>query len=200
MENLVDFDMTLFATSDNINGISYDKKSKSIIGKIQYDYNIKDVELPDGHYIDYNNLNSYSQSFKGYDDHRVIKVNISSFIGMCVEAVHHYVKIGINDLWINTPDKSRMMSTSYNFGFMMDLYMYIDDIDKKYFSKDELIYESTSRINSIEKLVKGVCEFINKIFDKNKFIIVIELYDVDVDENYITNYIEQNTGIKTFLK
>lgn len=200
MENLVDFDMTLFATSDNINGISYDKKSKSIIGKIQYDYNIKDVELPDGHYIDYNNLNSYSQSFEGYDDHRVIKVNISSYIGICVEAVHYYAKIGINDLWINTPDKSKMMSTLYNFGFMMDLYMYIDDIDKKYFSKDELIYESTSRINSIEKLVKGVCEFINKIFDKNKFIIVIELYDVDVDENYITSYIEQNTGIKTFLK
>lgn len=200
MENLVDFDMTLFATSDNINGISYDKKSKSIIGKIQYDYNIKEAKLPNGHYIDYNNLNSYSQSFEGYDDHRVIKVNISSYIGICVEAVHYYAKIGINDLWINTPNKSKMMSTLYNFGFMMDLYMYIDDIDKKYFSKDELIYESTSRINSIEKLLKGVCEFINKIFDKNKFIIVIELYDVDVDENYVTNYIEQNTGIKTFLK
>ena len=200
MENLVDFDMTLFATSDNINGISYDKKSKSIIGKIQYDYNIKDVKLPNGHYIDYNNLNSYSQSFEGYDDHRVIKVNISSYIGICVEAVHYYAKIGINDLWINTPDKSKMMSTSYNFGFMTDLYMYIDDIDKKYFSKDELIYESTSRINSIEKLLKGVCEFINEIFDKNKFIIVIESYDIDIDENYATSYIEQNTGIKTFLK
>lgn len=200
MENLVDFDMTLFATSDNINGISYDKKSKSIIGKIQYDYNIKDIQLPDGHYIDYNNLNSYSQSFEGYDDHRVIKVNISSYIGICVEAVHYYAKIGINDLWINTPDKSKMMSTLYNFGFMMDIYMYIDDIDKKYFSKDELIYESTSRINSIEKLLKGVCEFINKIFDKNKFIIVIESYDIDIDENYVISYIEQNTGIKTFLK
>ena len=200
MENLVDFDMTLFATSDNINGISYDKKSKSIIGKIQYDYNIKDVKLPNGHYIDYNNLNSYSQSFEGYDDHRVIKVNISSYIGICVEAVHYYAKIGINDLWINTSDKSKMMSTSYNFGFMTDLYMYIDDIDKKYFSKDELIYESTSRINSIEKLLKGVCEFINEIFDKNKFIIVIESYDIDIDENYATSYIEQNTGIKTFLK
>ena len=119
---------------------------------------------------------------------------------MCVEAVHHYAKIGINDLWINTPDKSRMMSTSYNFGFMTDLYMYIDDIDKKYFSKDELIYESTSRINSIEKLLKGVCEFINEIFDKNKFIVVIESYDIDIDENYVTSYIEQNTSIKTFLK
>lgn len=207
MENLVDIEMTIGTSYNSIIGLNFDRKTKSISDKIKYDYACDKVEhmLNDDQFIDYNYMNCYNIhnkiNNKSYDDHRVIIIDVTSFVAYDTEAEHVYAGLRISSLNIGYKNKPNRhsSSSSYDDDFKVELYMYNDDIDKIILkNKGEYCDKSSSRIRSIEKMINGIVEFINECFEKEKFIISIK-DDTSMVKNSDIQYIEKMTGIKTFI-
>lgn len=203
MNKIIDIEMTLYSSQTELKNINYNKETNSLTNKISFDCKFDDVKsiLNENEYIDYNNINDNLIGLPR--DHRIINIKITSFIGDDPRAIHYYASCQVNNIWINELNSNtRKDCSKIKTGININIWTKLDDFDIKYFTEtkdeDALSYKSTPRINSIDKTLNAICEFINEFFDKEKFIICVKDMTETLTNEHI-KFIENETNIKTFF-
>lgn len=206
---IVDIEYSFSCCHDNIDGMSYDKNNDDIIGKLNYDYGlnkIKDHIHNSGKgYINEDFINeSFVYTDNKYLDHRSIYIDISTFIGICAEAVHYYAKVTLRPIVMFADDSMKCNiynSVNDESRITFDIWNYLDEEDIKEAEKrHDIIYRSSTGFRTKKKLIEGICEFINVFFNKEKFILIINDDTRALIKKADIKHIENKTGIKTFLK
>ena len=211
MIKIVNNEYTFKFSRNNVEGMSYDKENDVIVGKLRYNYGLDKIKenIKSGKieaYVDDNFINFSFPFFKNkFNDHRTIKVNISSFIGICGNASHYYAKVILDPILCfkdETKNTTLLGSVNWDSSLEFDIWNNWDDIDIRIAKeKGEFgIEDSSTGFRSKEKLIEGIYQFINNFFEKEKFVVIISndikglFTDSDID------YISEKIGIPTFLK